>query len=326
MANWSGAGSGALSGAALGTQIAPGWGTVIGGAAGGLKGLFSKKKKKSSAPTWTPQPYSGYRPPRIDYTGNPESSSWLSGNFPESMKSLVQGTSGKEMNTLRPVSSLYTGMVANRAQGNDIGYDPSWLNSSQALIRSELGKSEEDILRDAKGAQSASGLSGNLRAYEALAGRVKRNTQRELQDATSKLNIADMERKALEKYGYTGMLGNLNQSNFNQENAAAEFDRAVWEAEQLNNAKAAGINMDAYQTDNIFDENESEGQMGFGTDILQNLGGSGFLNNLGPSAQSLLNGNQTGKGIAGYSNFDPNMPTSGGGYRQVNPRKTSLVR
>lgn len=40
MPNWGAAGQGAASGAAVGTAIAPGWGTAIGAAAGGLYGLL----------------------------------------------------------------------------------------------------------------------------------------------------------------------------------------------------------------------------------------------------------------------------------------------
>ena len=40
MVNWSGGAQGAAGGAALGTSIMPGWGTAIGGVAGGLLGMF----------------------------------------------------------------------------------------------------------------------------------------------------------------------------------------------------------------------------------------------------------------------------------------------
>jgi hypothetical protein len=41
--------SGAVSGAIAGSQIMPGWGTVIGGVVGGLAGLFGSKSKKKQA-------------------------------------------------------------------------------------------------------------------------------------------------------------------------------------------------------------------------------------------------------------------------------------
>lgn len=41
MPNWRAGAGGAASGAAIGTTILPGWGTAIGGVAGGLLGLFA---------------------------------------------------------------------------------------------------------------------------------------------------------------------------------------------------------------------------------------------------------------------------------------------
>ena len=68
MANWGAAGSGAMSGAATGSAIMPGWGTAIGAGIGGLMGLFSgdpgkgyKKAGKQINKSW--QEALGYMKP-----------------------------------------------------------------------------------------------------------------------------------------------------------------------------------------------------------------------------------------------------------------------
>lgn len=283
--NWGGAGGGALNGAALGSSFGP-VGTAIGAGAGGLLGAFTKKKK--SIQPYTPQPYSGMRPPRIDYTDpTGAAGGWLSQSFPSSLQELVKGKSGNEVNSLRPVQTLYTGLVANRAQGNDVGYSPEWMKSSQALINSELNKAQEDRLRDTRGSLSAQGLSGNPRAYEATAGRVQRDTQRELQDAMSKLTIADMERKNQERDVNTGRLGVLNTTNFGQENKAADFDRAIWEAEQANNAGAQGINL----ANRLYDTSQDDSNYGGAGGLLGDIDLSSLFS---PSSQALTQG----KGVA----------------------------
>lgn len=48
--NITGAASGAASGAAIGSMILPGWGTVLGGLAGGVAGFFGSPKKKKPPP------------------------------------------------------------------------------------------------------------------------------------------------------------------------------------------------------------------------------------------------------------------------------------
>lgn len=64
--SFGGAAGGAASGAQLGSMFGP-YGTAIGAVGGGLLGGLSKKKK-SSAQALQFKPYSGLRPPRIDYT------------------------------------------------------------------------------------------------------------------------------------------------------------------------------------------------------------------------------------------------------------------
>jgi hypothetical protein len=56
MVDWGAGGKGAASGAALGTAILPGWGTAIGGAVGGLYGLFGGGGD-DPAPPPPPNPY-----------------------------------------------------------------------------------------------------------------------------------------------------------------------------------------------------------------------------------------------------------------------------
>lgn len=61
---WGGIGSGALSGAAAGTAIAPGWGTLIGGVVGAGEGLITGEEQKSKANKLLGQPRPGYNIPK----------------------------------------------------------------------------------------------------------------------------------------------------------------------------------------------------------------------------------------------------------------------
>lgn len=184
-----------------------------------LFGLFGKKKKGGG---FDFQPYSGLRPPRID-------------------------ANGKEY--LRPTQDLTQKTIMDRAQGIGVGYDPERRNLLTDLVRSQLGQQEEDQLREAQGRIASSGLSGNPRAYEALAGRVKRDTGRQLADSLSKIAIEDLGRANEERDANTARLQRLNETNFGQENNAADFDLSVYGQEQGNRARSAAMDNQMYQYD-----------------------------------------------------------------------------
>lgn len=243
-------------------------------------GLFGKKKGSS----FDFQPYSGLRPPRID-------------------------ANGKEY--LRPTQDLTQKTVMDRSQGIGVGYDPERRQLLTDLVKSQLGQQEEDQLRSAQGQISASGLSGNPRAYEALAGRVKRDTGRQLGDSLSKIAIEDLTRANDERDANTGRLLDLNKFNFGQENNAADFDLSVYGQEQGNRFKGASL-----------DQNAEQFQRTRQDDYIQGLGqlGGQFMGSQFAMPSAVVS---SGKGL-NYSNFDPNMSSSGGGYRKTAFR--NLVR
>ena len=255
--NWGGAGSGALSGAALGTAVMPGIGTAVGALGGGLLGAFSGGKKK--APTFNSKPYSGYKPPRID-------------------------SPGQEI--LRPAQKQDFDITMNRSLGNDVGYDPSWMTSASALTKSSLDSALSDRLRNQSGSLSASGLSGNPRAYEATAGRSQRDYSSDLENSMNRLNVANMEASRADKNSATQRLADLNRFNFGQENTAANFDKSVWGAEQGYGFDATSMDNENYWKNLEDEQASSEGNMGFATDIAQGLS---------PSIQAMLS---SGKGLA----------------------------
>ena len=245
---------------------------VVGGlalGAGGL-GLAGASALKGGPEKTSITPYTGRRPESPSYTKESE--------------------------------KAYYDTILPRSQGIGVGYDPSWLTSSTALINSQLGKEQEDRLRDTKGSLSASGLSGNPRAYEATAGRVQRDTQREMQDAQSKLNIANMERANQERDVNTGRLGQFNQFEFGQGNTAANFDLGQWQDQNQLGLSAAALN------DQNYWKNQAQ-QQALGSDIAS---GGGMVAGMAmsPSALKLAGTNQPGTGISSSLIGNPSTSSS----------------
>lgn len=193
-------------------------------------GFYNKKTAQPQGYQF--QPYGGARPEKPQYTAQSE-------------------------------KALYD-TILPRSQGVGVGYDPQWLNENTNLLKSTIGQQEEDQLRSAQGSLSAAGLSGNPRAYEAMAGRVKRDTGRQLADSMSKINIADLERKNQERDTNTARLQGFNQFEFGQGNKVADFDLGVYNAEQGNQLSASAQALGQYNQDRAFtDQQQSElGQFG----------------------------------------------------------------
>lgn len=234
--------------------------------------LFGGKKKGSaSANAFTYQPYSGFRPPAIDT---------------------------EDRKFLRPTQALTTDIISNRAQGIGVGYDPARRQALEALLRSQLGKREEDEVRAAQGMASAAGLSGNLAAQEAMQGRVRRDIGRTLGEGLTQITIEDLERANQERDINTARLQALNLSNFGQENQRANFDLGVYNAEQGNRLSASqqALNQMNY-------ENQLSNQ-GF-SDLLNTgiAGASLFMGQpqislaMAPNALQALSGKTSGTGI-----------------------------
>lgn len=260
------------------------WGLTALAGGTGAGWLWGRSKKKSDQPAFEFQPYSGLRPPRID-------------------------ANGKEY--LRPTQDLTQKTVMDRSQGIGVGYDPERRQLLTELVKSQLGQQEEDQLRSAQGQISASGLSGNPRAYEALAGRVKRDTGRQLGDSLSKIAIEDLGRANEERDINTARLFDLNRFNFGQENDAANFDLDVYNAEQGNRLGAANFNQGVSQ----FDQSRQD-------ELLSDLGGlalGGASLAMGNPAPLIMAGaSQAGKGIApSYSGYGTKEYIgSNAGYRK----------
>lgn len=143
---------------------------------------------------------------------------------------------------LREVEKQIYDILSRRAEGRDVGYDPARRAAQESLIRSSLQRREQDQLRDASGRLSGAGLSGNLRAQEAISGRIQRDNSQDYADALSQISIEDLTRANQERDVNTGRLADFNRFNFGQSNKVADFDLDVYNSEQGNRATAAGIN------------------------------------------------------------------------------------
>lgn len=238
----------------------------------GFLGLFGGGKK-SGGSSFEYQPYGGLRPPRIDYTD----------------------AAGKAHEIFRPTQQADFDITMAGAKGEGVGYDPARRTSAQALLESQIGKQREDDVRSAQGQLAASGLSGNPRAYEALAGRVNRDAARTLGEQTNALNIEDLGAARQDRENARLRLANLNRLNFGQEDKAADFDLSVYGAEQGNRLAAANFNEGARQ----YDQNQGDE---FTNSLLQGAGSLAGMYFGGPTgaviggqAASALSG--SGKGI-----------------------------
>ena len=223
-------------------------------------------KKKGGTPTYQFTPYSGARPTAPSFTKEAEKATY---------------------DTILP-----------RSQGIGVGYDPARRASAQALLESTIQRQTEDDVRSAKGRVSASGLSGNLRAQEALTGRVQRDAARNLADQTNALNIEDLTRANEERDINTQRLQNFSNFQFGQGNKVADFDLGVYETEQ---GLQRGAAQDATQASQ-YDRSQSDEFLnslieGGGTLAGMYLGGPGGAV-VGSQAASALTGRQPGTGIA----------------------------
>lgn len=250
------------------------------GAAGAItSSAISKKKAKGGGGGFAPQPYSGLRPQRPEF--------------------------------LKPTEKLTYETLSRRSQGQDVGYDPKRSELLRGLVKSENNARLEDDLRDANGRLSSSGLSGNPRAYEALAGRTRRDSARSLNDNMSKIAIEDLTYASNERDINTARLTDFNKFNFGQDNNAAAFDLDVYNAENGNNQAAAGADQQASQ----FSQSRQDG-------LMSDLGGlvmGGVSLASGNKSPIITGGNPSGTGIAPPSN-------SSGMFSNIPLNRTSAYR
>lgn len=251
---------------------AQGVGATINSFAGAKQASDQNKKLKNAMSDYPYSPYGGYKPPRIDRPG---------------------------YEYLRPTQDLTQQIITDRAQGKGVGYDPAWMKLNQELINSNANMARQDSLRDATGRLSSSGLSGNARAQEALAGRVNRDADRGISDSIRELSIADLERKNQERDDNTSRLQSLNLSNFGQENTAADFDLNQWKAE----------------------ESAKQGRVGLGFQYAgmyrnpYSVAGSTIGNSLVSAGQQMYGGSSGGGGgSSGQPSIQPASYQGGGNY------------
>lgn len=179
----------------------------------------------------------------------------------------------------------------DRSQGIGVGYDPKRTELLMGLARNQNQMSLEDSMRTAKGSLAASGLSGNPRAYEAIAGRAQRDSARSLDNSMKEIAVSDLERQNQERDINTARLQALNTSNFGQENNAANFDLSVYGAENGARLGEANFNEGVRQYDQNF-ANQQQTELGqFGLTAASLAMGN-------PTPVIMGAANQTGTGIA----------------------------
>lgn len=285
--NWGGGamgfGAGALSGAAL-TGFNP-LGIAGGAAIGALMGGKGTKK----APSYTPTPYTGERPPDID-------------------------SPGQEI--LRPTQKQDFDITMRRSLGQDVGYDPSWIKSATALTKSNLDSALADRLRNQSGMLSAQGLSGNPRAYEATKGRSERDYSSDLENSLNRLNVANMEASRSDKNAATDRLAALNRFNFGQENIGANFDLNKWQAENQFSRSAAGLDAGNFWNQQAYDDQNQ-------SDI-----GNVMASSFSPSAQAItaFQAPTTGQGISSSIMGNPSTSQSYEAWKAAKDRGLSLAK
>ena len=217
------------------------------------------------------KPYGGLRPPRIDTP---------------------------EKQILRPTQSRVFDLLMAGSQGEGVGYSPERKTAALALLTSQIQKQKEDDMRAARGRVSASGLSGNLRAQEALTGRVERDSARSLAEQTNLLNIEDLGVQQREREADKRALQQLDLKNFSQENKVADFDLSAFQADEGNRLAAAGFNegirqYDTGRQDDIFSGIAELAGTGIGTYFGGPVGGA-----VGGQSVSALLGKSSGRGLS----------------------------
>ena len=169
-------------------------------------GIGKSKNKGPQAPDF--QPYSGYRPPHVNY--------------------------------LRPVEDQITQILMQRSQGQGVGYEPERREKLLQDFDIEQGRVKRDRDSDLQNRISGMGLSRSPAVYDELMGRANRHDEEESNLYRNRVDIEDLARRNEERDVNTGRLQGLNTFNFGQENNVANFDRAIYNDE--NNARSQAFN------------------------------------------------------------------------------------
>lgn len=232
-------------------------------------GFYNKKSSSPKSSGYEFQPYTGPTPPAVDTD---------------------------EKKILRPTQAQLFDILMRRSAGQDVGYDPAMKQQAIELLGSQLGRREEDEVRDARGVASRSGLGGNLAAQSALEGKVRRDIGRTYGEGVAQINIEDLARANEERDINTGRLQAFNNSNFGQENTRANFGLDQYQTEQgLQRGSAqdalAQRNFDLTRRDNQF--NDVAGLALAGADLYATSKGIPSITGQGIAPSSgLINNNQ----------------------------------
>lgn len=175
------------------------WNVALPIATGGASLLATSLKNKSRAKAPEFAPYSGYRPPHVNY--------------------------------LRPVEDQITQILMERSKDIGTGFNPERLSKLKENYDIDQSQRDERNIADLNNELSATGQSRNLAARDYLLNRYKRDQERERNKYFNSYDIEDLATKNQEKREATGQLADLNRFNFGQENKVADFDLSVYGAE-----------------------------------------------------------------------------------------------
>ena len=189
-------------------------------------GIGKKKGGGGGGSTYQFQPYSGARPTAPSFT--------------------------------KPSEEAIFKRLMEQMQGINVGYDPARKQAGIDLLKSQIDKRKEDDMRDAQGRISSSGVSGNARAVEAIAGRVGRDASRTFGEGVTGLTIEDLAAANQERLAGTNNLQRFNEFQFGQGNKVADFDLNVYGQEQ---GLQRGASQDALAQRN-FETSRSDDQFG----------------------------------------------------------------
>lgn len=219
----------------------------------------------------------------------------MKGGGSKGINTTYSGARPPEVSFLRPVEKQITDILMRRSLGQDVGFDPERRRLLEENLRSRVGKQTEDSVRDAQGLAGRAGLSGNLRAQEALEGRVRRDADRTLTEGLTDISIEDLTRANQERDINTGRLQNLNTFNFDQQNRVADFDLRRFGLE-------SGLQLGQQKRDDAYTSDLLKTAIGGASLFLPQPAGS-IVSATAPTAIDALTRRTSGTGVSPYGPF-----------------------
>lgn len=183
-------------------------------AAGGAGAYGAYKSNKRRPGSVEFQPYTGYRPPRVE--------------------------------GLRDVEKLIRETLIRRSQGEGVGFDPARREAQLEAYDIENERALDRQKQDINDRLSGMGLSRNLKAVDYLYNRAMEDNKRDRDLYNARIDVEDLERANQERDINTARLQDLNTFNFGQDNRAADFDLNVYNSEQGNRYRSYGTEVDRF--------------------------------------------------------------------------------